>query len=355
MGCCKSKPSNPDDEVSHARSKKIERELEVERDRLAREIKMLLLGAGESGKSTILKQMKLIYGSGFSRDEYSSYKDVIFFNVVKSMQSLIAGAEKLGITIQNEETMENIALVKPLTGKSDFNAAIGAIIKQIWADQDIQKAFESRNQFQLIDSAAYYFENVERIAAADYAPIEQDILRSRVATTGVTETTFTIDANIFRVVDVGGQRSERKKWMSCFDDVTCVIFVVALSEFDQVLFEDESANRMAESMQLFKEICDNKWFEHTPIILFLNKQDLFKKKLEQGKQLTVAFPDYQGGNNFPEATGYIQDRFKELNKIHHREIFIKLTCATDTDNMKFVLNAVKTIILQRKLEAIGFM
>ena len=44
--------------------------------------------------------------------------------------------------------------------------------------------------------------------------------------------------------DVGGQRSQRKKWIHCFDDVDCVLFVVALSEYDQVLSEDSSVNRM---------------------------------------------------------------------------------------------------------------
>jgi len=40
--------------------------------------------------------------------------------------------------------------------------------------------------------------------------------------------------------DVGGQRSERKKWIHCFEDVTAIIFCVAMSEYDQVLQEDET-------------------------------------------------------------------------------------------------------------------
>ncbi len=44
-----------------------------------------------------------------------------------------------------------------------------------------------------------------------------------------------LDLN-FRVFDVGGQRSERKKWIHCFEDVTAIIFIVALSEYDQVSF-----------------------------------------------------------------------------------------------------------------------
>lgn len=47
----------------------------------------------------------------------------------------------------------------------------------------------------------------------------------------------------FSVVDVGGQRSERRKWIHCFDDVKAIIFVVALSGYNQVLFEDTRVNR----------------------------------------------------------------------------------------------------------------
>lgn len=47
----------------------------------------------------------------------------------------------------------------------------------------------------------------------------------------------------FRLFDVGGQRSERKKWIHCFEDVTAIIFCVAMSEYDQVLHEDETTVR----------------------------------------------------------------------------------------------------------------
>lgn len=50
---------------------------------------------------------------------------------------------------------------------------------------------------------------------------------------------FFLDSSA-RLFDVGGQRSERKKWIHCFEDVTAIIFCVAMSEYDQVLHEDET-------------------------------------------------------------------------------------------------------------------
>ena len=55
---------------------------------------------------------------------------------------------------------------------------------------------------------------------------------------------FEYKSLVFNMFDVGGQRSQRKKWIHCFDDVDCVLFVSALSEYDQVLLEDSSVNRM---------------------------------------------------------------------------------------------------------------
>ncbi|PIO65832.1 g-protein alpha subunit [Teladorsagia circumcincta] len=116
-----------------------------------------------------------------------------------------------------------------------------------------------------------------------------------------------------KLFDVGGQRSERKKWIHCFEDVTAIIFCVAMSEYDQVLHEDETTNRMHESLKLFDSICNNKWFTDTSIILFLNKKDLFEEKIKKSP-LTICFPEYSGRQDYHEASAYIQAQFEAKNK-----------------------------------------
>ena len=120
---------------------------------------------------------------------------------------------------------------------------------------------------------------MEDVGKADFVPTTNDILRSRVKTTGIIEINFLLKGMNFRVFDVGGQRSERKKWIHCFEDVTSIIFLVALSEYDLVLVEDDTANRMQESLKLFDSICNNKYFVNTAFILFLNKKDSFEEKV----------------------------------------------------------------------------
>jgi len=154
-------------------------------------------------------------------------------------------------------------------------------------------------------------------------------------------------------LDVGGQRNERKKWIHCFQGVTAVIFCVALSEYDQKLFEDNSQNRMIESMLLFDEICNSRWFVDTDIILFLNKTDLFKEKLKK-KDLSVCFPDYKGGQIYEPASKFILDKFTGLNKNSSKIIYHHYTCATDTSNIRVVFNIVCDIIMRRILAEQGF-
>jgi guanine nucleotide-binding protein G(i) subunit alpha len=137
--------------------------------------------------------------------------------------------------------------------------------------------------------------------------------------------------------DVGGQRSERKKWIHCFENVTSIIFCVALSEYDQVLLEESSQvcetkhhsqavinvmmlmfcfqNRMHESLILFDSVVNSRWFVQTSIILFLNKVDLFKQKLGRSP-LSNYFPDYTGGNDVNRAAKYLLWRFNQVNRAH---------------------------------------
>ena len=76
------------------------------------------------------------------------------------------------------------------------------------------------------------------IAAPGYVPTAEDCIRTRAKTTGIHEAKIQIGSNNYSIIDVGGQRSERKKWIHCFSDVTGVFFIVSASEYDQVTIED---------------------------------------------------------------------------------------------------------------------
>ncbi|CAO3657118.1 unnamed protein product [Mucor hiemalis] len=153
--------------------------------------------------------------------------------------------------------------------------------------------------------------------------------------------------------DVGGQRSERRKWIHCFDAVSSIIFCVALSEYDQVLLEQRKQNRMLESIALFESIVNSRWFNNTSVMLFLNKVDLFKEKVLR-VPLERYFPDYGGGNDINKAVKYILWRFLQCNR-PKLNVYPHLTQATNTNNIRFVFVTVEETLLQNALKASGMM
>jgi len=355
MGICSSK-----DQAEQAqKNAEIEKDLKAAKTALKNEVKMLLLGAGESGKSTILKQMQLIHGSGYSQQERESYKEIIFSNVAQSMKVILEAMEVLNIPLANEDNKKHQAVIlelpPQLEGTDTLPKEITEAVKALWIDGGVKQCFMRKKEYQLNDSAKYYFDSIDRISQTGFMPTDQDILHSRVKTTGITETTFKIDQLTYRMFDVGGQRSERKKWIHCFENVTAVIFLAAISEFDQVLIEDESVNRIQEALTLFDSICNSKWFVNTSMILFLNKKDLFQEKLTYAK-LKDSFPEYEGPNEYEPASQFLLSKFLELNKSPQtKQIYAHFTCATDTAQIKFVMAAVTDIIIQKNLRDTGLM
>ena len=224
-----------------------------------------------------------------------------------------------------------------------------------------------------------YFDNIDRLFAPDYLPNDQDVLRSRLRTTGITETLFELGQLNYHMFDVGGQRSERKKWVHCFEGVHCLMFVAALSGYDQCLVEDKTAvslallrfweiifyetllatlianipscmqNQMQEALLLFESIMSLAWFKGSSIILFLNKIDLFKEKLAQ-KPVSEYFPDYTGAaDDYSAASKYFANKFKSLNRTEGREIYVHFTNATDTNLLKITMQSVQDTIIQSNL------
>ncbi|KZF23458.1 G protein alpha subunit [Xylona heveae TC161] len=355
MGICMSNDS--EDGEQRKRSQMIDRKLEEDSRKLRRECKILLLGSGESGKSTIVKQMKIIHQNGYTVDELALYRLTVYKNLLDCAKALVGAMRQFEIDPENPQNREYCDYLLDYQVDPDphtcLESKVGDAVTSLWKDPCIAKVMEHQSEFYLMDSAPYFFEEVQRIAAPDYIPIESDVLRARTKTTGIYETRFTMGQLSIHMFDVGGQRSERKKWIHCFENVTSIIFCVALSEYDQVLLEESNQNRMIESLVLFDSVVNSRWFMRTSIILFLNKVDLFKQKLGRSP-LGNYFPDYSGGNDVNRAAKYLLWRFNQVNRAH-LNLYPHLTQATDTSNIRLVFAAVKETILHNALKDSGIL
>jgi len=338
--------------------------------------KILLLGAGECGKSTILKQMKILHPArqgAFSNSEKETYKQLVYNNTITSIQTLIQACEDLNppiafTTANADPICERIMALDP-TRIPSFDCKED--IEAMWADDGIQEAKRREKEFHLLDSAPYFLNQINRTFRDDFEINQQDILRSRITTTGIIETAFMKDHLTFRMFDVGGQRGERKRWIHSFDDVTAIMFIASLNEYDQVLAEDRSMNRLDESLNLFESISNLPWFENAAIILFLNKKDLFEDKI---KNVPIGdfHPDYKDwqydngevpkewtkgadAQNYAEGVKFITDFYKDrldwdaVGGVATRQLYHFETDATATDNVRNIWLATKHAILTKKL------
>jgi signal recognition particle receptor subunit beta len=214
------------------------------------------------------------------------------------------------------------------------------------------------------------FENIQRIAAEDYRPTPFDMLCTRTKTTGVVEKLIKVNDDLhIKLVDVGGQRNERRKWFSLFDQCTLVIFLCAASDFNKLLYEgmslslsplllfctfihstthintiDDETNRMIENLNLFKETVNNRWFKDKPFVVLYNKMDVFKEKIEAGQKITDAFPDYDGPHEPRACIEYIKKKYQEQRETK-APIYAYETMATDTDETKLVWESVKNHVM----------
>nr|CAH7754072.1 unnamed protein product [Callosobruchus chinensis] len=318
MQCCQSDEAREQKRINA----EIEKQLRRDKRDARRELKLLLLGTGESGKSTFIKQMRIIHGAGYSDEDKRGFIKLVYQNIFMAMQSMIKAMDLLKIQYGDSSSKEKADLIKGIDYETvtTFESPYVEAIKDLWGDSGIQECYDRRREYQLTDSAKYYLEEIDRVAAPNYLPTEQDILRVRVPTTGIIEYPFDLDEIRFRMVDVGGQRSERRKWIHCFENVTSIIFLVALSEYDQILFESENENRMEESKALFKTIITYPWFQHSSVILFLNKKDLLEEKIMYS-HLVDYFPEYEGKIILLLASSHINCFFL-IQPSHKKHLFM---------------------------------
>ncbi|XP_037388449.1 guanine nucleotide-binding protein G(t) subunit alpha-3-like isoform X1 [Pygocentrus nattereri] len=316
-------------------------------------IKVLLLGAAEAGKSTIMKQMKILYRGGFSKEEQLEFRAVIYRNILQSALSVTSGMEQLQIKYDSPTATEDGKKLQKLADMVEdgtMPSELEDILRSLWRDSGFHAAIERSAEYQLCDSTAYYLADLDRICAADFIPNDLDVLYARISSTEVVEEQFTFKDLNFRMFDAGGQRPERKKWVTCFEDVSCIIFCTALNSYDMALVEDEEVNRMHESLHLFNSICNHKFFASTSIVLFLNKKDLFKEKISK-VPLSTCFPNYSGSNTYEDATNYVKQQFEELNTNKGgKPIYTHLTCAVDTKDIDSTFSTVTDVIIKNLKE-----
>ncbi|KAL5511008.1 hypothetical protein ACEPAG_3727 [Sanghuangporus baumii] len=235
-------------------------------------------------------------------------------------------------------------------------------MRALWRDPEVRNTLE-RRRVRMEESAGFYLNDIDRITALRYIPTDDDVLRARLKTIGVVEHSFLVkgggsnskDSVEWRIYDVGGARQQRQAWAPYFDDMNAIIFLAPISAFDQTLAEDPRVNRLEDSMLLWRSVVSNKLLASTNIILFLNKCDLLKAKLEAGVSLAYHMPSYRDRpNDYDSVSKYFRNKFAALHYSHTpnrgRELYIHLTSVTDKTKTSIIISSVRDLILKQNLQ-----
>ncbi|VDM53309.1 unnamed protein product, partial [Angiostrongylus costaricensis] len=234
--------------------------------------------AAESGKTTLLEQIRLLYKQNYSDAEFMHRKAFIYNNILISIRKLINHMSHTGTTYANSEN------------------AISDAIQKVWRDPAVQSLYERRSEINLNDSSKYFLENLSNINRLDFTPTPRDLIMSYVPTVGVQNVIFSAGNRVFQLFDIGGQRIDRRKWATMYDGIDAIFFCIAISEYDQVMVEDPETNRLQDSLSLLEKISNEPKFKNTPLLLFLNEIDVFREKLPV-IPLESYLPDYKGSSN----------------------------------------------------------
>ncbi|KAI1356966.1 G-alpha-domain-containing protein [Xylaria sp. FL0043] len=259
--------------------------------------RLLILGTSESGKSTVLQGMKLVLEGTYTQEEKLSFREIIWSNIIMSIRVVLDAMEDLHIPLDDERMEYHVQTIfmQPAVVETTPNSEVVEAVSSLWLDEGFQVAYKRRDEYQLNDSTAYYAQEIQRLTAADYVPTDEDILWARWKTTGITETCFSdlslLQGRECRVFDVGGMRSERKKWIHVFPNASVVLFTLDTTAYVKGLFEDQTVNRMEEQLVLVDSIVNSRWFTRSVFVFIFTKMDLLEGWLLK-KPVEKYFPDY---------------------------------------------------------------
>ncbi|GBG26255.1 Guanine nucleotide-binding protein subunit alpha [Hondaea fermentalgiana] len=329
--------------------------------------RILLLGTSESGKTTLFNQARIVMGAGYPPELAARMRSVLIANVIVGAKTILDAADMFDRTFTDPQAQSAADLVLNAEATNDLSEDLAHAIITLWDDEDFRAIWDQRSNFQLQDDWDELAEKLRAYPAwggPDWTPSQEDLLQCRTHSIGIEEEEFLRSkwGVKVRLIDVGGLRGERRKWTPYFEGVDLIIFVVSISEYDQVLAEDQTKNRLQESLELFNEIANAKWSSKSNILILFNKVDVLRDKLlSQHIPLNVSglfadAPKCNGYQNDPEkAERFLSNAIRWFHTRFLAEcrdtkfVLVQVASAVHTEQVDNIFRVVGEIILRRNL------
>ncbi|KAI0777192.1 guanine nucleotide binding protein, alpha subunit [Trametes elegans] len=247
------------------------------------------------------------YGSSHSQSSHAFHHQEVFVRPGASWKLRTSGRPQSAGTTGQETIDESQTVLNHCR----------ADMVTLWHDPVVRQVLR-RRKIRLEESPGFYLNDLDRVTSLSYFPSDNDVLKARLKTVGVSEYSFHMEAGSetgteWRIIDVGGSPT----WVPFFDDVNAIIFLAPISAFDQTLVEDRSINRLEDSVLLWKEVCSNKLLAKVDLVLFLNKCDILATKLKSGVRLAKYVRSFGDRPNEPEVVEkYFRSKFSAIHREH---------------------------------------
>ncbi|KAJ3366572.1 Guanine nucleotide-binding protein alpha-2 subunit [Kappamyces sp. JEL0680] len=335
----------------------IEQYLKSEREayeKYKREPKLLLLGSSDCGKSTLLKQLRILHGGGFTPKE----KDVGRVRIINGVFAACSALLDLSMAEIYEISRKYRPLKEFAEEWKEFDMEITGdivdLITALWQEPIVVEIVD-KQLVSLPDTLPYFMNSISRIFSSGFVPTDLDLLNLRVVTQAITTTTIPLEENTLHVIDVSGLSHHRQQWFSYFDFVHCVIYVTSLASYNQTMVENPNENRMIDSLVLFGDVANHPLICKKSFVLFLNKKDLFEQKIRVKKiPIAGSFPNYKGKpGSVSQGIMYFDKKFRECRN-EPTGMVTHVTCCTDTTTMSVIISSVLDALIQNVLKGQGF-
>ena len=325
---------------------------EAKEKRKDRHVRIIVLGSGDSGKTTLLRQLNLVFGTGFSIEQLQ-YKSLILENIANAFKGIFTGKldyKKFPVMSQYESQIKTILGFQYEPPLTNLPAAVLCAIVEIWNIPSIKEIYcNPPPGLDIHEMGIHFLNDIARITHPDYLPTNQDILYIRKPTMMISEHIFQITDTFYHFFDVAGQRECRARWQPYFDGtLDGIIFAASLISYCQVLAEDPRVNRHFDALVLFESIANHTLLKHTNLIILFTKSDLLSKRLDKFP-VNRYLGYYTDGNDFKSVVAFFKTKMIKKVKRTDRLILTHVTNNTDTKLMTKVVNSITACVIQRKI------
>ncbi|KAJ5465987.1 guanine nucleotide binding proteinalpha subunit [Penicillium desertorum] len=328
------------------RDSDINMHLKSGRKQAKKTLKIPLLDASQSGKSKILRQMTISHSSTLSEEKRQETRAVVHENIINGFKVVLGNMASDNIesstgTGKTAASLIHETAFDAYSEKTSISPLISDALKCLWNDAGFQTLSTSHG----LPFYESLLQSIDLLSTPGWVPRNRDVLYARFRITEITETFFEQTSTKVQMIDLGGQQLGRKKSIRCFADVDCAVFVVALSSYNQHTVE--GYNAMHQEMMLFDSLLNDYRFQHTPVILFLNKFNLLERKLAVSPP-SNHFADFNGSDTDPYAAAtFFAHQFQKINRTPERQIH------AHTQSLGLTMASVGQLILQENWRHAG--